>query len=305
MSVTSVRTQLQGIVAPDAALETPGVLLPPLGYPGLLDVVHRNEYPHTVDVTRGLVHQHFERVDSTQVQARLLVNLLPHDTWVILSAEEQTAGQGTHNRRWISPPRVNLYATFLFSLPRDERMPRIFQVAAIAVARTLQEFGLQPQIKWPNDVLLNRKKACGILCELMTHAEDPHRYTCLAGIGLNINMEKELCDSLDQPVTSMFVESGKTFSIHDVTTRVFHRLQDCVNQFCQPGNDLSPFFAELDRMLAFKGETVSIEPEEDPSSPPVQGKFLGITRDGFLKLEVDGTVCTFGDGRLKPAAATV
>ena len=296
MTATSIQDPLSMAVVPDTFLDPLDAHLSE--YQRFLDVVHKNNYPHTVDVRHGLVHQHFERVDSTQVQARLLVDVLPHDTCVILSAEEQTAGQGTHNRRWISPPHVNMYATFMFSLPRDDRMPQIFQVAAIAVARTLREFGLQPQIKWPNDVLLNRKKVCGILCELTTHPDDQHRYTCVAGIGLNVNMGKELCDGLDQPVTSMFVESGKTFSTHEVTIRVFHHLQECVNQFCQLGNDSSSLFAELNSMLAFKGEAVSIETEEAPPSL-VQGKFLGITQEGYLQLEVEGMTRVFDDGRLR------
>lgn len=232
-SVTSVGDRLFETAATCAALETPAAELPVSKYTTLLNVLQRSEYPHSVAIERGLVHQRFELVDSTQVQARLLVNLLPDNIWVILSSEERTAGQGTHNRQWASPPHVNMYATFMFSVPTDELMPRIFQVAAIAVARTWQEFGLQPEIKWPNDVLLNRKKACGILCELMAPGGDPRRSVCVTGIGLNVNMDKGRCDSLDQPVTPMFVESSKTFSTREVTTTVFHHLQDCVDQFCQ------------------------------------------------------------------------
>ena len=298
MSVTSVQGRM--MVPADTAERAPPPLLLSKRIK-FLDAVQTNEYPHTVAMERGLVHQHFERVDSTQIQARQLVNLLPDDTWAILSAEEQTEGQGMHGRRWLSPPHVNMYATFMFLLPRDNQVSRISQITAIAVARTLQEFGFQPQIKWPNDVLLNRKKVCGVLCELMTQ-DDPCRYVCVAGIGLNINMEKGLCESLDQPVTSMFVESGKKFSTRDVTSRVFRHMQECIGLFCHPGNDFSSLYSEFDGMLAFKGETVLIEPEAEPSSP-VLGTFLGITRQGYLQLEVAGAAHTLVDGRLKPIAA--
>ena len=292
MSVTSI-----------AALESPNTGFSTSKLRKFLIAMQETEYPNTFEATPGFVHQVFARIDSTQNHARRFVNLLPNDTWALFSAEGQTDGQGMHNRTWFSPARVNMYATYLFSLPKKEDQAfRIFQVAAVAVARTLQEFGLQPQIKWPNDVLLNRKKACGILCELKTPEEDSLRYVCVAGIGLNVNMNKALCESLDQPATSMAAESGRQFLVQEVTSRVTRQMQECVGQFCQHDSAPLAFHSEFDRLLAFKRETVSIE-SEGGSASAVFGTCLGVTQQGHLRLEVNGSERTFVDGRLQPVPA--
>ncbi len=164
-----------------------------------------------------MIREHFESLPSTQEYAKTKVAHLTTDDWWVFTADEQTQGRATKERVWQSPPNVNLYATFLFRMPKHKsqllfHMP---QVATYSVLLTLVQFGFQPRIKWINDVLLNQKKVCGVLCESIVGA-DPHHIPVLLGVGLNVNMTAEFCAQIEQPVTSLFVESGQMFDKEEI-----------------------------------------------------------------------------------------
>ena len=94
----------------------------------------------------------------------------------VIMAEAQSDGRGRYHRTWVSH-HGNLYASFIFSA--EERDPRLAYVVAVAVTETLISFGINPKIKWPNDILIDDKKVCGILIEYAG------RFVII-GIGINI-----------------------------------------------------------------------------------------------------------------------
>jgi BirA family biotin operon repressor/biotin-[acetyl-CoA-carboxylase] ligase len=112
-------------------------------------------------------------VGSTQDEARRLVGEGTAEPGHVVVADTQRAGRGRFGREWISP-RGNLYATFV--LARD---PLHAIRAGIAVARTLETFGIQARLKWPNDVTVGGKKIAGVLIEDAGAA-------ALVGIGVNV-----------------------------------------------------------------------------------------------------------------------
>src|SRR4030042_1614769 len=88
--------------------------------------------------------------------------------WTLVIADTQTAGRGRMNRKWVTEPGAGLAFTMIFRLKEFEKghVNLFSPLAALAVAEALEEgYGLHPAIKWPNDVLLNGKKTCGILAE--------------------------------------------------------------------------------------------------------------------------------------------
>lgn len=95
---------------------------------------------------------------------------------VVIVAAAQSAARGRFKRTWVSH-HGNLYASFIFS--SDERDPRLSYVIAVAIAETILSFGIVPQIKWPNDILINGDKVCGVLIEYSG------RFV-VCGIGINI-----------------------------------------------------------------------------------------------------------------------
>ena len=118
----------------------------------------------------------FDKIPSTQTYAlEMVASGAAHDHTVIM-AMAQSAGRGRYRRTWVSH-HGNLYASFIYNA--DERDPRLSYVVAVAVAETLISFGIHPKIKWPNDILIDGKKVCGILIEYAG------RFV-IVGIGINI-----------------------------------------------------------------------------------------------------------------------
>jgi BirA family biotin operon repressor/biotin-[acetyl-CoA-carboxylase] ligase len=115
----------------------------------------------------------------------------PEGLW--LRAERQTAGRGRQGRDWVSPPG-NLYASTLVRLqPSDPLAPSLALLTAVALAETIEAFGAHPQIKWPNDLLVDGAKLSGILLE---RADD----AVVVGLGVNLAHHPE---DIDRPATSL------------------------------------------------------------------------------------------------------
>src|SRR3954470_4845778 len=135
----------------------------------------------------GRRHLHLDATDSTNSRAAELAHD-PASAGTVVTADLQTRGRGQHGRVWESPPGANvLLSALLFPPPALRRPVVLTAFAAVVVAETiLQVTGKQARIKWPNDVLLDGKKVCGILIEggVAAADRDPH---FVVGIGLNVN----------------------------------------------------------------------------------------------------------------------
>lgn len=118
----------------------------------------------------------FDKIPSTQTHAHNMIADGVAADHVAIVAEAQSAGRGRYRRTWVSRPG-NLYVSFIYGCP--ERDPRISYAVAVAVAETILSFGILPTIKWPNDILVNGAKVCGILIEYSG------RFV-IVGIGVNI-----------------------------------------------------------------------------------------------------------------------
>ena len=124
----------------------------------------------------------------------------------VVLAEEQTAGRGRFGRAWVSPAGKNIYVTIILR-PTVERLRRLGIITPLAVSFAIEEtVGLQPQIKWPNDVLLSGRKVCGILIETEFSGSDP-RYA-LIGPGINVNFEIDPASEIAGIATSIKQELG-------------------------------------------------------------------------------------------------
>lgn len=118
----------------------------------------------------------FDKIDSTQAYAHNLIASGRATDHTIILAEAQSQGRGRYRRAWVSH-HGNLYASFIFRSP--ERNPTLSYAVAVAVAETLLHFKIRPEIKWPNDILINGQKIAGILIEYAKNF-------VIVGIGLNI-----------------------------------------------------------------------------------------------------------------------
>lgn len=131
----------------------------------------------------------YDAVTSTNHVLRDLAKAGTPEGTVVL-AEGQTAGRGRGGKGWFSPPGVNLYASVLLTPAIPPREVAVFSfIASLALAETIHWLGPWAAIKWPNDVLVHRKKVAGVLLDLAT-VGDRVDYVIL-GVGVNLNVERE------------------------------------------------------------------------------------------------------------------
>lgn len=151
---------------------------------------------------RGRFGRSYTFVESTPSTQLLLPPDAPEGALVV--ADEQTAGRGRLGRRWLAPPSSSLLCSLQLrpSVP-EERLPELTSVAARACAEAITAVtGLEPELKFPNDLLLGGRKVAGILAEA-------REGRVVLGIGINVNVpEADLPTEVDRPATSLLVESG-------------------------------------------------------------------------------------------------
>ena len=203
----------------------------------LPDILSREEIVSQIDtVWAGQNVYYFTETDSTNIQAKRMGDQgAPHGT--LAAAGQQTAGKGRRGRTWESPADQNIYMSLLL---RPEiapvKAPMLTLVMAYAAAMALRECtGLDVQIKWPNDLVINGKKICGILTEMSTEI-DYINYVVI-GVGINVNQET-FPDEIKETATSLKVETGKPVKRAGVIAAVMERFEQYYEQFVQQ-EDLS------------------------------------------------------------------
>ncbi|HEX7321290.1 MAG TPA: biotin--[acetyl-CoA-carboxylase] ligase [bacterium] len=153
----------------------------------------------------------YQAVSSTQDIARRLVD---RKKPVAIYALCQRRGRGRSSRVWFSPPGGLYLSLVVFPGVRASSIPLL---AALVVIRVLEDHGLSGLvIHWPNDVMINSRKVCGILCE-------EHDQAVICGIGLNVNTEK-FPKNLTS-ATSMMLETGKEYNLNDIGQSIVHRFE--------------------------------------------------------------------------------
>ncbi len=130
---------------------------------------------------------HFDRIDSTNEEAKRVFREKPERNPILFWADEQTAGKGRNNREFFSPKNTGIYFSYLYCVKKPKEIKdRIFVTTAAAVftAEALRQYaGADAKIKWVNDIYLNEKKVCGILAEAVF---DENSTAVIVGIGINL-----------------------------------------------------------------------------------------------------------------------
>ncbi|MBO0958177.1 biotin--[acetyl-CoA-carboxylase] ligase [Neobacillus sp. MM2021_6] len=220
-----------------------------------------------------------ESVESTQIIAGRLSNEnVPEGTIII--AEEQLSGKGRMNRTWHSPKYTGIWMSLILR-PNIQltKAPQLTLLTAVAIVHAIEEeTGLQPEIKWPNDILLAGKKVTGILTEL--HAEADRIHSIIIGIGINVNQKMEDFPSeLQEKASSLSIEKGELISRAGLIRSFFKHFEKLYMLYLEQG-----FFPIK---LLWEGYAVSIGKilKARTLTNVIEGKALGITDDGVLILE--------------------
>lgn len=216
----------------------------------------------------------------------------------LIVADEQTMGRGRYDRPWITPRGTALAFSLIIHPTQEERphLSRLVGLAALSIARAAQKRGLYPEIKWPNDVLLSRRKVAGVLIELVWSGEDVENV--VIGVGVNITKRSvPSTDILRFPAISLEDALGKPVERMEV-------LYDIVSEFIslRPTLGTDELITEWEKLLAYQGRQVQVDMG---GGQTVTGKVAGLEPDGSLKVrDENGKLVTvrFGDVRLRPFA---
>lgn len=195
----------------------------------------------------------------------------------VLCANAQTGGRGRMGRGWLSPPGVNVYLSILLRPPVEPaRAPQLTLVAAVALAQAVEETcGVAAGLKWPNDLLLDGRKAAGILAEM---SADPDRVRhVIVGVGLNVNMEAaDFPEDLRERATSLRIRTGRTFRRAELVARFLDAFSRAYEGYLTGG--FKSLWPEWKRRDILKGKPATVRlPAGD-----ARGKILGVDGNGML-----------------------
>ncbi len=237
----------------------------------------------------------FERTGSTNDVALAWATDGAPDL-ALVCADEQTSGRGRGSRRWFSPPGSSL-ALSLVLRPKPAEMQHMAffsGLGALAVADVLEGMGLRSEIKWPNDVLLRRRKVCGILVEAVWLGDKAD--SLVLGIGMNVSPESvPQSEKLNFPATCVDAEAGRPIDRLHLLHEVLAAILRWRAQLSTPA-----FLEAWGKRLAFRGEEVVLEADGMPAR---KGSLEGLAEDGGLRLRgPDGHPFTvkFGEVHLHP-----
>ncbi|MBA3816342.1 MAG: biotin--[acetyl-CoA-carboxylase] ligase [Parachlamydiaceae bacterium] len=226
-----------------------------------------------------LFRRHFKVIDSTNTWAKQNAHLFPKEAVTLVTADEQTAGRGRFNRKWESLSGQNVLATFCFFIEKHRKdIGNIPQVMALSAAHMLEELGLHPTLKWPNDVLLSGKKIAGILAETTSLSD---QLCFILGIGLNVNMPLESAKQIDRPATSLLIESHHSYDVEDILENLQKHFTSNLENFLEEG--FYPFLEEYRRRISSDSNQIV---RFDDSRSIWEGTFDSINLDGSYNLKL-------------------
>ena len=201
----------------------------------------------------------------------------------VFTADFQTAGRGRLDHKWLSAPGENLILSAVLDVgdcPPDRvaTLPLVVGLAVIEGLSPLLPKGLSPQLKWPNDVLVDGRKLAGILCER-------HGDTVIVGLGVNVK-QREFAPEIAEKATSLSlllgpVPAGKGTvpALTQVRDAILMALGRLYATWREEG--LSPFLGRLAELDFLRGRTISVR-QTDDDTEPFQGVCEGIAADGSL-----------------------
>lgn len=235
-------------------------------------------------LTAQVVGRHlylFEEVSSTNSVLSGLAQGGAREGTVVL-AEGQTAGRGRLGKVWFSPAGVNLYASTIFRPPLAPSEVTVFSfIASLALFDAIQEEGVTPAIKWPNDVLVSRKKVAGVLTEAGSSGEQVN-YVIL-GVGVNLNIEDAaLMAALGNAglaATSLGEVAGREIDRSVFTGRFLTLLDEWYQIYCSQGARVI-LEAWRDREIT-TGRRVEVR----EGSERFDGRVLGVNNGGHLVVQ--------------------
>ena len=186
-----------------------------------MNLISISQHLHTEFVGRDV--EYYESISSTNNRAKEIAEQKLEGTVII--AEEQTQGKGRLSRKWVSPKGKGLWFSIILKPNLEpDKVYKITLIGAAAVNEALKELGIESKIKWPNDIVIDGKKVCGMLTEMSCEG-DAANYV-VVGIGINANLDKHDFDlELQGKATSLKIVSGKEIDRNRLLASVLNHFE--------------------------------------------------------------------------------
>lgn len=223
---------------------------------------------------------HYEEVDSTNTVAKRL-GKEPGNHGVLVLANSQSAGRGRLGREWDSPKNEGIWMSLILKPQINIRnASMITLIAALAVNKGIKDItGLNSSIKWPNDIVINGKKACGILTEMSTSKDI---LECIV-VGIGINVSNEIFDEeIKEKATSLLEEGYTQIDKAKLINKIMMNMEHYYEVFLKT-ESLKALTNEYNESLINMNRTVKIIESENEWS----GVALGINDVGELLIRTE------------------
>ncbi|WP_066507152.1 biotin--[acetyl-CoA-carboxylase] ligase [Abyssisolibacter fermentans] len=202
--------------------------------PDILTLSEIQPYLKTSYIGRTIFH--LDTIDSTNKKAKELASNVDIQEGCIVISEEQTGGKGRLGRRWISPKSKGIWMSIILKPniePSDAAI--VTQIGAAAVYSAIKNMGLNAYIKWPNDIVINSRKVCGILTEM--NAELSRINYIIMGMGINANLEEdEINEEIKGIATSLKIEANSLISRKELVAEILNNFEQLYNDFVYNNN---------------------------------------------------------------------
>ena len=221
---------------------------------------------------------YLEEVDSTNKYAKSNIESIADKT--VVYTYNQTAGRGRLERKWSYAGKDNIYASIV--LKPSNKMREVYsnltQLLCVVLAEVFEEYGIEPKIKWPNDIRVNGKKISGILAEAST-TQEGFLQGIVLGFGVNLNVKEDFLSQIDQPATSLNIETGKFIDKEDFLKKVIDKFCLYYNNFIEEGFIL--IREDYKKRAEFLNKNVSVKVFDKT----YEGIATDVTANGALKLK--------------------
>lgn len=216
----------------------------------------------------------FEEITSTNDYAK--EHFAETEDKTIICADNQTNGHGRLGRKWISTNAkgLNLYTSLVLKPPKECAYNNFTQYVSVVLCKVLEEYGVNANIKWPNDILVNGLKICGILAERTSQMNG-----FVIGIGVNLNLTKEETESIDKPAISLNLILNKKIDRDEFLEKFCTEFEKNYDKFLTQGFEY--IRENYLKRINFLGREISVSLNKDNK---IKGIAKDINKDGELVL---------------------
>lgn len=212
----------------------------------------------------------------------------------ICLAEYQEAGRGRRGRQWVSPFASNIYMSLLWRFSGGaSSLEGLSLAVGLAVVKALTDVGISGAcLKWPNDILVNDKKICGVLIEMTGDASGS--CSVVIGVGVNVRMPEQATEQIDQPWTDI-VSSLNTTEVdrNEITARILDHVLAITKDFSLHG--FEPLHEEWNSYDGYAGESIKLLMGDSE----IFGIGRGVGPDGGIRIELeDGSLEVYKGGEI-------